>query len=117
MVSAMGTDEPPDDDEVFSVYLRAKAAADEAVRSSGLVYTIVRPGRLTDEPATGQVALARHVKRGEVPGEDVAATLAAVLADPGTASRTVELVAGTTPLADAVAAVARTVEPDEPATG
>ncbi|CAN5893597.1 hypothetical protein BH23ACT2_BH23ACT2_03110 [soil metagenome] len=83
MVSAMGTDEPPDDDEVFSVYLRAKAAADEAVRSSGLVYTIVRPGRLTDEPATGQIALARHVKRGEVPREDVAATLAAGAGRPG----------------------------------
>jgi uncharacterized protein YbjT (DUF2867 family) len=116
MVSAMGTNDPPADDEVFSVYLRAKAAADKAVRSAGLAHTIVRPGGLTDEAGTGLVEVARRVERGEVPRDDVATTLAAILAEPRTAGHTVELVSGPTPVAEAVAAMADTVEPDGPTT-
>ena len=64
MVSAMGTDDPPRDDEVFSVYLRAKARADNALMASDRAWTVVRPGGLTDDPGTGRVTLARHVSRG-----------------------------------------------------
>lgn len=106
VVSAMGTDDPPQDDEVFSVYLRAKAEADEHVRRSGLQHTIVRPGRLTDDPGTGRVELARHVGRAEVARDDVAAVVAAVLADPATIGRTFEVVGGDVPVAEAVAALA-----------
>lgn len=105
MVSAMGTDDPPTDDSVFSVYLRAKMAADAQLRASGLRWTIVRPGRLTDEPATGRVLLGRHVHRGEVTRDDVAAVLAAVLHRPATAGVVVELVGGDTPVDEAVAAL------------
>lgn len=98
MVSAMGTDDPPGGDDVFSVYLRAKARADAELMRSGLDWTIVRPGRLTDDPATGAVTLARHVERGEVPRRDVAAVLAAVLHDPRTAGHVFELVGGDTPI-------------------
>lgn len=103
MVSAMGTDDPPRDDEVFSVYLRAKAAADGALAESGLDHTIVRPGRLTDDEPTGRVALARHVSRGEVTRADVAAVLMAVLLEPATIGHTVEVVGGDTPIPDALA--------------
>jgi uncharacterized protein YbjT (DUF2867 family) len=98
MVSAMGTDDPPQDDAVFSVYLRAKAEADRALSESGLV----RPGRLTDDPPTGRVQLARRVDRAEVSRADVAAVLAAVLADPATAEHTFEVVGGDTPIDEAL---------------
>ena len=103
MVSAMGTDEPPQDDEVFSVYLRAKARADRAVMDSDRDWTIVRPGRLTDDDPTGTVTLARHVERGEIPRADVAAVLAAVLEDPSTVGHVFEVVGGDTPIPDALA--------------
>lgn len=104
MVSAMGTDDPPsDDDDVFAVYLRAKARADRELAGSDLDWTIVRPGALTDDDGTGQVALGRDVGRGEVPRQDVAAVLAAVLADDDTIGRVIEVVSGDTPVEQAVA--------------
>lgn len=102
MVSAMGTDDPPTDDSVFSVYLRAKARADAALMSSNLDWTVVRPGRLTDDPATGRVRLARHVPRGEIPRRDVAAVLAEVLANGHTVGRVLEVVGGDTPIPEAI---------------
>ncbi len=105
MVSAMGTDDPPADDDVFSVYLRAKARADADLADSDLAWTIVRPGRLTDDEATGRVAAARHVERGEVPRADVAAVLAASLADEHTIGRVFEVVAGDEPVEDALSAL------------
>lgn len=98
MVSAMGTDDPPDGDDVFSVYLRAKARADRDLADSGLAWTIVRPGRLTDDPPTGRVRLGRHVTRGEVPRADVAAVLAAVIAEDDTIGRVLEVVGGEQPI-------------------
>lgn len=108
MVSAMGTDDPPEGDDVFSVYLRAKARADRAVMESSLDWTIVRPGRLTDEDATGTVTLARHVDRGEVSRADVAAVLAAVLHRPATSGHVFEVVGGDTPIAAALDRLAAT---------
>ncbi len=102
MVSAMGTDDPPAGDDVFSVYLRAKARADAAVMDSDLAWTIVRPGRLTDDEATGRVELARHVARGAVPRADVAAVLAEVLQRPETRGHVMEVVGGDTPVATAL---------------
>jgi uncharacterized protein YbjT (DUF2867 family) len=105
VVSAMGVDRPPPvgTDPVFAAYLRAKGAADADVRSRvGLEWTILRPGRLTDEPGSGLVRLAEHTGRGEVPRDDVAAVLAALLAEPGTAGRTLELIGGATPIEEAV---------------
>ncbi len=105
MVSAMGTDEPPEGDDVFSIYLRAKAEADRALMDSGLEWTIVRPGGLTDDEPTGRVHAARHVPRGEIPRGDVAGVLAAVLAEPRTAGVVFEVVSGETPIEEAVAAL------------
>ena len=102
MVSAMGTDDPPGGDDVFEVYLRAKARADAELMASGLAWTVVRPGRLTDDAATGTVTLARHVDRGEVPRRDVAAVLSAVLDDPRTVGHVLEVVSGTVPVAEAL---------------
>ena len=57
MVSSIGAEEPPDGDDVFSVYLRAKAQADAALAESDRAWTIVRPGFLDDEPGTGRARL------------------------------------------------------------
>jgi uncharacterized protein YbjT (DUF2867 family) len=103
MVSAMGAAEPPaddaDGDEVFNVYLRAKAGADEALRASGLDYTVVRPGGLTDEPGTGLVSVAERLERGRIPRADVAAVLVACLDSPATIGQSFDLISGATPIA------------------
>ena len=106
MVSAMGAgNPPPEGGDVFGEYLRAKAEADRALVESGLDHTIVRPGSLTDEPATGLISTGTDLGRGEVSRADVAATLAVVLAAENAVGRTFELLAGETPIDDAVAAL------------
>jgi uncharacterized protein YbjT (DUF2867 family) len=104
IVSAMGAKPGVTGDEVFQVYLRAKYEADEALRSSGLDFTVIRPGGLTDEPGTGLIALGPELQRGSIPREDVAATLAFVLGAPNTIGKTLDLVTGTIPIAEAVRA-------------
>ena len=102
IISSMGADAPPDDDESFSVYLRAKAAADEAARDANIDATIVRPGGLTDDDPSGSIHIAPSTGRGEIPRADVAAVLAELIdADHGRNS-TFELIAGETPLQRAV---------------
>jgi uncharacterized protein YbjT (DUF2867 family) len=98
---------PPGTDEVFAAYLRAKLAAEDAVRATDLEWTILRPGRLTDDPGTGRVRLAPHVERGDIPRDDVAAVLAALLDEPATAGLVLELTTGDTPIAEAVSQVAQ----------
>ena len=101
------TEPPPGMDPVFAAYLRAKGAADDDVRArSGLDWTVLRPGRLTNDPGTGRVHLAERTGRGEVPRDDVAAVLGALLHAPGTAGLTLELISGDTPVDEAVAQVA-----------
>jgi uncharacterized protein YbjT (DUF2867 family) len=104
-VSAIGLDRADDHgvDEVFAVYLRAKAAADADVMArAGLDWTILRPGGLTDDPGTGLVALAEHVEPGSVTRDDVAAVLVALLDRPDTAGRVLELVGGDSTVAAAL---------------
>ena len=108
MVSAMAADPAATaDDEVFQVYLRAKGLADEAIRErSSLDWTIVRPGGLTNDAATGRVTAAESTGRGSIPRADVAAVLVAVLDEPRTAGQSFDLVSGETPITEAVAALA-----------
>ncbi|GAA1266828.1 NAD(P)-binding oxidoreductase [Saccharothrix xinjiangensis] len=88
-------------DEVFDAYLRAKGAAEDDLRERDLDWTILRPGRLTDEEPTGLVELSEGPLRGDVPRGDVAAVVVAILDRPGTVRRTYELVSGDVPVADA----------------
>ena len=67
---------------VFSVYLRAKADADDAVRASDREWTIVRPGGLTDDPGSGCARIDTEPFRGRVSREDVATVLAEILREP-----------------------------------
>ena len=105
IVSSVGANPQTLGDDTFSVYLRAKGRADEAVRASGLDWTIVRPGGLTNDAGTGRVNLGESVPRGQVTRDDVAAVLAAVLDSSTTIGRTFELMGGDTPVAEAVAAI------------
>jgi uncharacterized protein YbjT (DUF2867 family) len=101
MISAMGLDNPRGN-EVFRTYLQAKAEADEVLRNSGLDYTIIKPGRLTDEEGTGKVALGPELEKGEIPREDVAGVLTEILQTPETAGLQLDLVAGETPIPKSV---------------
>jgi uncharacterized protein YbjT (DUF2867 family) len=105
IVSSMGADPETPGDDTFSVYLRAKGRADEAVRASGLDATVVRPGGLTNDAGTGRINLGQSVPRGQVTRDDVAAVLAAVLDSPNTIGRTVDLIGGDTPVAEAIKAI------------
>lgn len=104
IVSSMGADPTHVGDEVFDKYLVAKGRADDAVRSSGLPFTIVRPTSLTDDGPAGTVTLAECADGGPVTRADVAAVIAALIEQAGPGGRTLELTAGDTPIADAVEA-------------
>lgn len=106
-ISSMGAGEPAPDgtDEVWRAYLDAKAQAEADLRGRDLDWTILRPGRLTDDPATGAVTLGERVGRADIPRADVAAVLVALLDAPATAGATLEAVAGETPIATAVGAL------------
>lgn len=102
IVSSIGADAGADGEEM-GPYRRAKGRADDALRESGLDFTIVRPGRLTDEPGTGLVALGASVGPGQIPRDDVAAVIAAALHQPATIGRTFEVVGGDVPIEAALA--------------
>lgn len=85
IVSSIGAENPPQGDEVFAVYLRAKAEADQAVMASDRDWTVIRPGGLTDEPGDGQVRLGTEPFRTNVSRDNVASVLAAVLHEPRSA--------------------------------
>ncbi|HEY2052458.1 MAG TPA: SDR family oxidoreductase [Solirubrobacterales bacterium] len=106
IVSSMGADKAPEDGaEGFGAYLRAKFEADEALRASGLDYTVVRPGGLTDDPGTGLVRIAEHTGRGQIPRADVAAVFVACLDAPATIGKSFDLISGTTAIPDALASL------------
>ena len=104
-VSSMGAGQPPrpGSDEVWAAYITAKTAAEEDLRSRDLDWTILRPGHLTDGPATGRIRLAAPpVPAGAIPRADVAAVIAALIDEPGTRRQTLELTGGDSPIAAAV---------------
>lgn len=103
ILSSMGTDDPESRSEAMRPYLTAKARADERLRESGLDYTIIRPGSLTDDDGTGSVDAAESLGRyGEIPRADVAATFAAALEAPNTSHKTFEVLSGETPVREAI---------------
>jgi uncharacterized protein YbjT (DUF2867 family) len=104
MLSSRGADPSAPGDDTFAVYLRAKGRADEDLQASGLAYTIVRPGGLTDDPGTARISAGEHVDDGRISRDDVAAVLAFTVRDPLLAGATFEVIAGEEPIEQALAA-------------
>jgi uncharacterized protein YbjT (DUF2867 family) len=105
MISSMGAGDPDAAAEAMRPYIEAKSQADAALANSELDWTIVRPGRLTDEPGAGTVTVGRALEFSSVPRADVAAVLAACLDEPRTVRATFDLVSGPTPIAQALASL------------
>ncbi|GGF27632.1 putative sugar epimerase YhfK [Halobacillus andaensis] len=89
----------------FAPYVAAKHYADEWLKRTDLNYTIIHPGRLTNDPGTGQVEAAYEVERGEIPREDVASVIAETLEDQSTIGKEFQVVGGTTPIKEAVKSI------------
>jgi uncharacterized protein YbjT (DUF2867 family) len=105
MVSSIGADDPPEGDDVFSVYLRAKAEADRALVASDRAWTVIRPGMLHDDPDRDRVRIDERPFRRRVSRDDVAATLAAVVHEPRAVGRTLYVGEGELPVERALAQV------------
>lgn len=97
-----GPDHGVPEDNDFYAYAEAKAAADTHLRGSGLDYTIVAPSSLTLDEPTGRIDV-RAQDSGSVARADVAAVIAAVLADDRTIGHTISFNTGDQPIAVAVA--------------
>ena len=106
IISAIGVNHPERWSGDMGPYYEAKAEADKYVMDSGLDYTIVRPGRLTDDEGTGRVNAAETIQGGgSIARDDVALVLAEVLTAENTIGKAFDLVSGETPVAEAIAAL------------
>jgi uncharacterized protein YbjT (DUF2867 family) len=105
IVSAMGANHPESWSDEMRPYYEAKAEADKIVMESGLDYTIVRPGGLTDDPGTGTVQVADQLDTGQVTRDDVAAVIAECLVADNTIGKAFDLLNDGTPIPDAVRSV------------
>ncbi|WP_235298240.1 SDR family oxidoreductase [Portibacter marinus] len=102
MLSSIGADEPEKADQLQE-YLKAKHNADEYLKQSGLPYTIVRPGSLTDEGGLNYIKLEKHLEEmGEISRADVAKTLVECLSDSIGKEQTFEIIKGDTQIEEAL---------------
>jgi nucleoside-diphosphate-sugar epimerase len=107
MVSSVGAESPPSGDDVFEVYLRAKAEADAAVMATDRSWVIIRPGPLVNDPGTGRVRLETEPFRDQVTRDDVAGVLASLIADPAVDRTILYLANGEEPIEQALSATRR----------
>jgi uncharacterized protein YbjT (DUF2867 family) len=104
MISAIGANHPERWSDEMRPYYEAKAEADEYVANSGLDYTIVRPGRLTDDPGTGKINVGDGPGGvGSVTRDDVALVLAELLGADNAIGKDFDLLNGDVPVAEAIA--------------
>jgi uncharacterized protein YbjT (DUF2867 family) len=105
MLSSMGSDNPSAGPDSMEQYFKAKAIADEYLRGSDLSYTIVRPGALTDDSATGKIEASEKIENKEnrsISREDVAAVLIASLSGEEVKNKTFEILSGETDIEEAL---------------
>ncbi|MCK1994832.1 SDR family oxidoreductase [Peribacillus muralis] len=102
MVSAFQANNRDNWNEAIKPYYVAKHYADRALLQSDLLYTIIRPGGLVNEPGTGKVTAAEGVERGSISREDVARTIIAALTEENTYKRSFDLVSGNTAITEAL---------------
>ena len=102
MLSSMGADTPSIMPSLED-YLKAKQNADEHLKTSGLNYSIVRPGGLTNDDATGKIQLQEKLeKQGSISRADVAKTLVESLEDDVKHNQTFEILSGDTDIREAL---------------
>ncbi|SFP67138.1 Putative NADH-flavin reductase [Amycolatopsis arida] len=104
-LSAQFADAPDQGDRLVRSFLMAKQVSDTVLGRSSLVWTVVRPGTLTDEAPTGRVKIGGHLESGSVPRADVAAVLVAALDEPLTEYRGFDVHGGDVPIPAALAAL------------
>jgi uncharacterized protein YbjT (DUF2867 family) len=103
IVSSIGTHDVSGATAAMRPYLEAKRDADDALKQSGLDWTIVKPGHLTDAPGSGRVLVSRTFgRRADVPRDDVALVLLECLDAPNTIGVEFELFEGDVPAREAV---------------
>lgn len=90
----------------FENYMRVKKRTDAYLSNTDLDWVILRPGTLSDDAGTGKVSAGLALEYGSIPRDDVAAALAAIIDTPTLSRTIVELTAGDTPVAKAIAAMA-----------
>jgi uncharacterized protein YbjT (DUF2867 family) len=105
MLSAMSADPSAEGDDTYSIYRRAKGRADAELEASGLRYTIVRPGSMTDDPGNGLVEIAERLEGGSISRDDVAAVVAKAVHARVTVGRAFDLIAGETTIDQALASL------------
>ena len=86
----------------FENYIAVKKRADVHLVESGLDWVIVRPGTLLEDPGTGKVRADVAVPYGEVPRDDVAATIVQLIEQAAVNRIIIELTSGEVPVAEAV---------------
>lgn len=102
MLSSMGADKPEEATQLQE-YLKAKHNADEYLKKSGLNYSIVRPGTLTNDSQIEMIELQQKLnKHGEISRADVAQTLVQSLEDKVAANATFEIIKGDTSIQKAL---------------
>ena len=107
VISSLGADSFADAGDEMGAYLKAKSDADAYIRASDLDWTIVRPGPLTDDAATGRVTVGDDsLERGEITRADVAGVIATVIDQPATLRKQFVVVGGGTPIAEALKSLA-----------
>ncbi|KAK5116473.1 hypothetical protein LTR62_008022 [Meristemomyces frigidus] len=95
----------------LGTYMKAKFEADRSLvvenGRRGLEYTIVRPGRLSDEAGRGTVGAGRVHTTEAISREDVARVVVECWGNEGTVGLAFDVVGGEVAIRDAVAEVAR----------
>ena len=105
MVSAFGADASPDQwPESRAHYYEAKADADKHLMQSGLNYTILMPGRLTNDNGTNNVEIGEKISQrgGSITRTDVATVIRKSLDHEKTFGKNLELLSGKMPIDEAL---------------
>ena len=100
MVSAARADVPLAAPPAMRHYMVAKKVADDRLISSSVPHTILRPGRLTDEPGSGTVRTELAGGEGfDISRQNVALCILAALESASSRNRVVDLLDGDQPIA------------------
>ena len=106
MVSSMRARFPEKAPEKIHHYLEAKRLADEHLEASGLTYTIVCPGPLTNDAAHGHIQVGNPLEAtGSIAREEVALIIAAALEEPNTENKLFDVLSGDTDIQTALASL------------